>query len=208
MKDFIRSWWFLGLILVFTAFVIVLCVVAITTHTEPGLMARRPGFTRSDLPIPVTVHAYHGDLTEDEHAHDDALRATSRAVDTINERLGFQALEVQTHPYTALPVIGVEIGVPTEHSAADGVVIDPGGAALFHPGDRECYVTTSNTGTDALLDLVLQQELGHCLGLDHDDYGASIMCGGERCTLTTPPAGSYAPRISDDDRNTLRALYQ
>lgn len=206
MSDFIKSWKFMAIIIgLLTAVVVTTLVVAITTHTEPGFMAVEPGFTRADAPIPVRVTSYAPD------GHDDALRAVASAVEITNQRLGFDAFVVQTLPTSSgAPFVDVEIGVPTEHSRAEGaVVVDPGGAALFHAGQRECYVTTSNTGTNELLDLVLQHELAHCLGLAHDSYESSIMCGSDpgqpSCTLRV--LDGFPPHISDNDRALLRTRY-
>lgn len=195
-------------VIVLTIAVVVGVVYGVLSHTEPGLMQETPGFTAVDLPIEVRVMAYSEEIgmaPQDEH--DAALRATSRAVDAINDRLGFVALAVQTLPSMTHTHIGVEIGVPSEHAPADGVIVDRGGAAIFHAGGRECYVTTTNTGSDELLQLVLQHELGHCLGLDHDCWSGSIMCGGSCCTIGSTRAGQYPPRIDDSDRALLRHVF-
>lgn len=200
----VRSWQFtLVVFMVVIVATIAALVYGIATHTEPGLMQTTPGFGPGDLPILVTVHSYGGDVDEPG-----AIAAVTRAVATTNERLGFVALEVTTiHPHLTAPVVGVDVGVPTQHDPADGVVIDPGGAALFRDGTRECFVTTSNVPTDEYLGLVLQHELGHCLGLDHDCWAGSIMCGGSCCTLAPSPDGSYPPRIDDSDRALLRHVF-
>ena len=73
---------------------------------------------------------------------------------------------------------------------------------MFTNGQRQCLVTTNNTGTVDMLDLVLQHELGHCLGLAHDDYTESIMYGGAGRALRV--TSGFPPHISDSDRELLR----
>lgn len=206
MKAFIRSWWFLGIIILFIVGVIAALTYGITTHTEPGLMRTTPGFTAADLPINVCPGGYVPDVESTRHA----FSAAQAAVDVTNQRLGFDALRV-SEPHDGTPGcthgVSLLIGVPTDHASTGYPGVDPGGAALFHAGDRECAITTTNTGTDELLDLVIQHELGHCLGLDHDCWAGSIMCGGSCCTLAPTSDGQYPPRIDDSDRDLLRHVF-
>jgi len=54
-----------------------------------------------------------------------------------------------------------------------------------------------------LLNLTIHHELGHCLGLAHDDFEQSIM----RREQSPTPWGQLPPWISDDDRALVRSLY-
>lgn len=214
--EFIKSWKFMAIIIgLLTVICGSLVVYGVTTHTEPGLMETTPGFSAQDTPIAVWVMAYHPDgpdgfdvqpedvpmASPEDQAH--ALQAVEQAVGVINGRLGFTALDVvHDHRDLAMPMIGVEVGVPSERSPGDGVIVDAGGAAMFHAGGRECFVETVNTGTDEILGLVLQHELGHCLGLAHDPFESSIM----RTTQTSTSEG-FPPRITDSDRDLLRHVF-
>ncbi len=194
--------WVVGVLVLIAA--VVGLVYAITTHTEPGLMATTPGFGPNDLPIRVCVAAY----VPDPRASRDALQAVDQAVGTTNGRSGAQVFEVELQGEQACPVT-ITVGAPTEHAAHQ----DPGGDAQFTNGARECAVTMRNNGTTTMLDLDLQHELGHCLGLAHDCWAGSIMCGDENndpsdgscCTLAPSPDGTYPPRIDDSDRALLRS---
>jgi hypothetical protein len=170
-------------------------VYGIATHTEPGLMETTPGFGRDDSPIAVCADSY----ADDDAA---ARAATLAAAQTVNDRLGFAAYRfVDSYNDTGCRV-HVTVGVPTEAGWRD-----PGGDATFSNGGRACDVTTSNVPTDDYLSLVLQHELGHCLGLAHDCWNGSVMCGGECCTLEPAPAGAFPPRIDDFDRELLRTVF-
>jgi hypothetical protein len=199
MGDFIKSWKFMAIIVgLLTVAAIAGVIYGVTTHTEPGLMAGTPGFGSRDVPINVCPGGYVPDIEGTERA----FSAAQDAVNTINQRLGLTVLQV-SGPHGDGPCgITVLVGVPSEHSAGHGVV-DSGGAAVFDNGSRHCAVTTTNTGTDELLGLVLQHELGHCLGLAHDDYELSIM----RPVQSPTPDGAFPPRISDSDRELLRRVF-
>lgn len=187
------------------AFVVVLIaaiaglIYGITTHTEPGFMETSPGFTQHDLPIRVCAGHYLGDPSHNIEAR----TAVVDAVVTINERLGVDVYAVQLEPSPSACDVAVIIDAPTDAQAH----LDPGGDAIFTNGTRHCDVTTRNTGTTEMESLVLQHELGHCLGLAHDCWAGSIMCGGSCCTLG-PTGGIYPPRIDDFDRDLLRHTFQ
>lgn len=206
MKPINIAFLLVGLIL--TVVVIGALVYGITTHTEPGLMEATPGFGPSDTPIRVCVAAY---VDEEDVA---AVDAVVVAINTTNDRLGFGALELAQNGLCTHGIRGT-IGVPEEHGGTSWTTTDPGGATTFAPGSRECVFTTTNNGPGATLGLDIQHELGHCLGLAHDCWAGSIMCGdedndpsnGSCCTLAPTPDGQYPPRIDDSDRDTLRHLF-
>jgi hypothetical protein len=206
---FIKSWQFmLVLVLTLAVIAVVLVVVGVMTHSEPGYMRTVPGFTRADVPVQVCAGAY----SPDEAGTRVARSAVTDAVRTVNGRMGFELLTMNhrdgegcTHG------ILVTVGVPYEHSHGH-TIVEPGGSANFVSRSRFCEITTTNTGTDELLGLAIQHELGHCLGLAHDPFPSSIMCGSDpgqpSCTLSPPPAGSLPPWIDDHDRALLLVSYR
>lgn len=192
--EFIKSWKFMmiifGVVLVAAA---ALIIYGVATHEEPGLMAEAPRWSRDQFPLRACPHAY----VDDPHAHVAAMNAVDRAVYATNARLGFDAFVPE---YTGERCdVRVTLGVPAEPGW-----MDPGGDALLTAGTGgvSCDVRTSNVHGE-LLDLTLQHELGHCLGLDHDDYEQSIMRPVQRET----PDRQLPPWITDHDRELLRGLY-
>ena len=176
----------------------VLCVVSIagviygvTTHTEPGFMARTPGWERDDFPLDVCVYTYTSEVAQGPASAEDATNA-EHVFELINDRLGFAAYHIRT---TGTCQVVLIYGVPAE----DGWQ-DPGGSAEIH--DLFCDVVISNV-TGELETLSVYHELGHCLGLAHDDFESSIM----RRTQRETPTGSFPPWITDSDRELLRRTY-
>jgi len=193
MADFIKSWKFMAIIIGLLTLVCGgLVIYGVTTHTEPGLMAETPGFGASDTPIFVCPRSYAPDGTE--HAY----TLVESAINTTNTRLGLNVLDYAAPGSAGICHITVVVGAPSEHGWRD-----PGGDAVFTAGSRHCDITTSNTGTDEITLLVLQHELGHCLGLDHDPFESSIMRA-----VQSPTSGGFPPRITDSDRNLLRHIFE
>jgi hypothetical protein len=178
-----------------------LIAYGVLTHEEPGLMKDGSATWPQELfPLKVSAVSYRADdhtaLTGD---HKDALKS---AIKTINGRLSFKALQRVGLEETAS--IKVTIGVPQQKG-----FVDPGGHFELRTSSLDktqlvaCDVFTSNTGTQELLGLTLEHELGHCLGLAHDPFDASIM----REVQSPTPMGAFPPRITDYDREVLRGLY-
>jgi len=185
---FIKSKTFMTILFVVVSVVAVAGVIyGVTTHKEPGFMTITAGWDRSQFPLQVCASAYVPSNAAD------AQSTTADAVSTINSRLGFKALEVSNAGRTC--DIDVTVGVPTEVGFTE-----PGGNARISP--KHVKVETANVHGE-LRDLVLEHELGHALGLAHDDYEQSIM----RRTQSLPPDRELPPWISDSDKALLRASF-
>lgn len=187
--QFVRSWKFslaIGAIIALVASMGV--AYGVMTHSEPGLSTSSISWPEDRIPLDVCPHSYVGSST-------DAVLVVAEAITTTNERLGFEVFRPSLDPESC--DVTVEIGVPAEVGW-----MDPGGDARVVNGPV-CEVRTSNTGTTEILGLVLQHELGHCLGLDHDEWDGSIM----RREQSSTPSGQLPPRITDLDRALLVDLY-
>ena len=176
----------IGVVIGVAVLAIVGVTIGVSTHSEPGLMEEDGwGWERADFPLRVCGASYgHTTLIEEDSI---SLGNVER---TINDRLGFNVLvSAQDHCN-----ISVLMEVPSEPG-----FMDPGGNSQMLSG--LCSVNTVNSF--GLTDMVLQHELGHCLGLAHDDYELSIM----RRVQSPTPEHAFPPRISDSDREILRTLY-
>lgn len=192
MEAEVKSWktWTMVavLALLFVAAGVIL-IVGIATHDEPTFRDDAITWERSDFPLRTCARDRRA---EDIDPH--ALAALHDVLQTVDARLGFQALIfVEDEPCAIL----VTFGVPVEPGWQD-----PGGYAEWSAGERYCDVGIANVHGE-LMGLVIYHELGHCLGLDHDDYEQSIMYPAQRQT----PDGRLPPWISDHDRAAIRERY-
>jgi hypothetical protein len=185
--EFLRSWKFMAIIFGVLAVVAIAGVIfGVTTHTEPGLDAREPW---SHTPLRVCPGGY---LPSEYDAR--TADRVSAAVSITNTRLGFEMLQI-AEAFCDITVMvdgAVDVG-------GDGM--EPGGDATFYEG--RCEIRTGATGTLELTGLVIQHELGHCMGLEHDSWVGSIM----RPVQVPTPLGEFPPHITDFDRELLRGLY-
>lgn len=205
--EFIKSWKFMLIIFVVIAVTaIALTIYGVVSHEEPGFdpdmtfLADRVARGTESVPIDVCVSSY---TVEDEDSAPTStdLNAVRHAANLVNTRVGFDLLNVG--PITRVGdiwpvdcIIHVSVGVPID------VEYDEGGGWAYRCHDA-CCIDVSNTGTAEMTSLVLQHELGHCLGLAHDDFELSIMR--PRQSPTSP--GQIPPWITDYDRELLREAY-
>lgn len=172
-----------------------LCLVALGVHLnateEAVFMAETPGWAPEDFPLGVCA-------MDDRSPDGDRAARVSVApvVARVNQRLGFHALTLDARPGSGCQVI-VALGV-----AAEPGWVDPGGSAEFRPDARLCSISVSNVHGE-LEFLTIHHELGHCLGLAHDDFERSIMFP----TQSETPARMLPPWISDVDREAIRERY-
>lgn len=196
----------IALIIGFVAFcgvALTLTIYGIASHEEPGLepaMMLLPDAARSgnlETPISICVSSYRGSETFDGLGlpSDEALRATSLAVETINDRVGFPLLSSGSIADVRCQIV-VNMGAPPDHPGNE----NGGWATRCADG---CCVGIAAPGSDEMTHLVLQHELGHCLGLAHDPFASSIMSP----SLEPSPDGAMPPRITDADRDLLREIY-
>ena len=199
VSTFIKSKTFnVGIVAALTVAVLILIAYGISSHKEPGYMATTPQWERSDFPLQVCAVAYADRLVCDpasmvcddagNNLSCDAYATVTDAINTTNSRLGFKALEIAS---TSCDITDT-VGVPVEHGFTE-----PGGNALISA--HSCQIQTANVHGE-VRDLVMEHELGHCIGLDHDFYQQSIM---RRAQIETP-MGELPPWISDSDRALLR----
>lgn len=189
MSEFLKSWKFMALVIgLLSATAIAGVVYGVVMHEEAGFMDVTPGWEPRDFPLRVRADSYsqvEGTGATAEHL--------AGVTDDINMRLGFSAFRPAYGMGDADILVVYE--APSEPSWQD-----PGGTAII--GHGSCEIHLSNV-TGELRSLTLQHELGHCLGLAHDQEQTSIM----RPTQAPTADGQYPPRISDHDRTLLRETF-
>lgn len=201
----------LGGVIALAVVALVLVIVGVLTHTEAGLLTaceqsngaldpdgdcEEVQWDRAQFPLQV-----HAD-TSNPFPPNDPEDAAQSVIDLINGRLGFDALEWTEDPTDA--DVSVEVGAAQEVGTWMG---DANGDARHFrrdDGTLRCEVRTWNTGSLEMLDKALTHEMGHALGLAHDDFEDSAMFGG-----TLRPDGDRLTRmrLTDHDRGLLRDLY-
>ncbi len=213
MKNWTWKEW--GMVIAFSVILllaVVFLILGITTHEEPGLMgacwtgdsvsryevngaSECPELTWESAPLIVAAQ------TTNPHPPAEPEGATHYVVRKINTRLGFDMLVFESGGCERDTDICVNVGEAHEVGSMD----ENGDVTHSRDGDQvRCTARTINTGTSEMLTLVLEHELGHCIGLAHDSYEVSIM----RENQEPVPDRSIPPWISDHDRNLLKELYE
>lgn len=225
--EFIKSWKFMAIIFaILTACAIAGVIYGVTTHTEPGFLPDRPEWTvyaPESFPLRVETHLYVGGEDGHEHAWlsegDDRFGAIGDAIRTFNTRAGWEVFVWAGHHQDG--DIEVTLGAPVDSPWSDppahfGEFMEwanhdtPGGNSFmarpgYGAGNMLCIIHTFNvSGPGDLESLVLQHELGHCLGLAHDPFESSIMY----TPLAATEDGVFPPWLTDSDRDLLRRTYQ
>jgi hypothetical protein len=171
---------FIGL----TVAAIALVIYGVLTHKEAGFTAG--GSTRwekSDFPLRVSV------VQQDMSLDGMNREALSTAMSQMNWRLGFKAFQLANKDAH----VAFLFQVPYEKGK-----METSGLATCKKG--WCKVEICNVPTVTEMTLAIRHELGHVLGLDHDDFEDSLMYGGE-----LKEGQQY--RLTDYDRSLIRAKY-
>lgn len=226
MNWFKRNWWMFAIFVVLTVVVIVLLVVGISTHTEAGIQRvcwrpdgvavyapcgvptmdsdrlSEPRVIEEDLvwpsgvPITIAVRAHSG--SADDLAQ--ALGTVGASVELWNDQLGFEAFRITSEGPAATVLIW---GVPS-----DATGTSEGGSCSHRrsaSGVLTAEVAIIHVATTRLAYLVTVHELGHLIGLAHDDFSASPMYPTTRDD-TEDERLSFT-RVTDWDRDLLRRMY-
>jgi hypothetical protein len=176
----------IGVVVVLSVIVVGLIIFGVSTHEEAGMMDGSPVLDDA-APFTACVRPPYRPVD---------MEALDSTIDLVNSRLGFGTFKLI--PESADCDVVVQFGVPQEQGT------EAGGDQRFvtTSGHAQCEVRTTNTPLE-ILPLVLQHELGHCLGLAHDDFDSSIM----RARQYPTPDRVLPPTFTDSDRTLIRDVY-
>jgi len=181
--------------------ILILAVVGVvwgvTTHTEPGLMRACWRFT--------TVDSYDCDEGEDlvwdrdeiplSVSADGLIGETQTAIDLINSQVGCDILE-----FAEASRIGTDVTIISDSPMSPGT--GRGGATWHVRGSDGMRARVELYAPGALAERVIVHELGHVLGLAHDEHTGSIMY-----PTQTDTRDLQFILITQHDRSLLRDLY-
>lgn len=180
-----------------TTAVVGLIVYGVLTHKESGLLqacatlpARVADYTGTCFDVkwhklPLSVYGI-GDK--------DQARVLRNEVGAINAQLGFHALKISSSA-------DADVSVLFNQAPAKNLPKEGGTTTHYFAADnfaKKAEIRVYNVVLIELLGPVIQHELGHAIGLAHDDFRSSIMMIGS----------GTGSRITDYDRALLRKLYK
>ncbi len=194
-----KTWVMFGVVAAIFVAATVFLIIGITTHTEPGFTSPENRWIVRPLLVSCEVYA-----VEDPREADEVCNTVWDVVGVVNHRLGFQMLsengDVGGHIHVRMRA-PVEVGEAERDAPGGHFELTGTGTTYEH-----CDIWTMNVsgGASDLEWLTVYHEIGHCLGLAHDDYELSIM----RPTQSRTPDRTIPPWISDWDRELLRGKYR
>ena len=217
MKKWFRKMSIADRVMVIGAVVLTLAVLSLTLygvlhHTEQGLLTAcdtpngaldyngdcsQVKWNQSQIPLQVYIESSN---PYPPLAPDSAL---SSVVSHINHSFGFRLLSATSNEGDA----DIRVDFASAAVVSSLHLHNANGGALHHrkaDGSLWCEVRTWNTGTAELADKALTHELGHCLGLTHDDFPASAMYPRIVSDSNFRPTRL---RFTDYDRALLHRLY-
>ena len=179
---------------------------------------------KSQIPLTISARPYAGPSLAEIEA--DTIRSV---VSAINDRVGFEALRLVDSSDASIKAV---LGVPVETGPAGGAgdlfrrrdsdlgdsgalrraVFDRARGYCVHQrrpssGHLEAELVLRSGGSPVYLFHLYYHELGHCMGLGHDDFQSSVM---DPHILDHGWDGKMPlklVRFTDVDRARLRALY-